>query len=151
MSKQIRGWEYVLPVKVFLTPVQCHGCREEVEASQHSMHSVCRCSLLVWRKSSLKKGTLRDLLLSCPESNQGRKSCPPSPPKKKTTHVRDFKFFMPTKFYQKPLRSSIVRLTYSYTYTCISAHPLPPLSLSSGEPNKSCQKVTRLPRPGNHH
>ena len=50
--------------KVFLKPVQCHGCREEDEASQSSMHSVCCCSLLVWRKSSLKKGTLGDLYLT---------------------------------------------------------------------------------------
>ena len=37
-----------------------------------SMHSVCCCSLPVWRKSSLEKGPLIDLLWSCPGSTPGR-------------------------------------------------------------------------------
>ena len=36
------------------------------------MHSVCRCSLLVWRRSFLKKGTPRDLFLPRPGSAPGR-------------------------------------------------------------------------------
>ena len=36
------------------------------------MHSVCCCSLLVWRKSFLKKGTPRDLFLPHPGSANGR-------------------------------------------------------------------------------
>ena len=35
------------------------------------MHSVCRCSLLVWRRSFLKKGTPRDLFLPRPGSAPG--------------------------------------------------------------------------------
>ena len=36
------------------------------------MHSVCRCSLPVWRRSFLKKGTPRDLFLPRPGSASGR-------------------------------------------------------------------------------
>ena len=36
------------------------------------MHSVCCCSLPVWRRSSLKKGTPWDLFLPCPGSAPGR-------------------------------------------------------------------------------
>ena len=36
------------------------------------MHSVCRCSLLVWRRSFLKKGTPRDLFLPRPGCAPGR-------------------------------------------------------------------------------
>ena len=36
------------------------------------MHSVCRCSLLVWRRSFLKKGTPCDLFLPRPVSAPGR-------------------------------------------------------------------------------
>ena len=36
------------------------------------MHSVCRCSLPVWRRSFLKKGTPRDLFLPRPGSAPGR-------------------------------------------------------------------------------
>ena len=36
------------------------------------MYSVCRCSLLVWRRSFLKKGTTRDLFLPRPGSAPGR-------------------------------------------------------------------------------
>ena len=35
------------------------------------MHSVCRCSLPVWRRSFLKKGTPRDLFLPRPGSAPG--------------------------------------------------------------------------------
>ena len=37
-----------------------------------AMHSVCRCSLLVWRRSFLKNGTPRDLFLPRPWSAPGR-------------------------------------------------------------------------------
>ena len=37
-----------------------------------AMHSVCCCSLLVWRRSSLKKGTPSDLFLPRPGSTPGR-------------------------------------------------------------------------------
>ena len=37
-----------------------------------AMHSVCRCSLLIWRRSFLKKGTPRDLFLPRPGSAPGR-------------------------------------------------------------------------------
>ena len=36
------------------------------------MHSVCRCSLPVWRRSLLKKGTPRDLFLPRPGSAPGQ-------------------------------------------------------------------------------
>ena len=36
------------------------------------MHSVCRCSLPVWRRNFLKKGTPRDLFLPRPGSASGR-------------------------------------------------------------------------------
>ena len=35
------------------------------------MHSVCHCSLPVWRRSFLKKGTPRDLFWPCPGSAPG--------------------------------------------------------------------------------
>ena len=37
-----------------------------------AMHSVCCCSLPVWKRSSLKKGTPRDLFWPCPGSAPGR-------------------------------------------------------------------------------
>ena len=37
------------------------------------MHSVCRCSLLVWRRSFLKKGTPRDLFLPALGRTRGPK------------------------------------------------------------------------------
>ena len=37
-----------------------------------AMHSVCCCSLPVWRRSSLKKGTPRDLFWPRPGSTPGR-------------------------------------------------------------------------------
>ena len=51
------------------------------------MHSVCRYSLPVRRRSLLKKGTPCDLFWPCP----GRKT---------TTLVRDHEYFIPTKFHQ---------------------------------------------------
>ena len=50
-----------------------------VTANQHffkdgliAMHLVCCCSLPVWSRSSLKKGTPRDLFWPCPGSAPGR-------------------------------------------------------------------------------
>ena len=53
------------------------------------MHSVCRCSLPVWRRSFLKKGTPCDLFWPRPGSGW-----------KTTTLVRDHEYFIPTKFHQ---------------------------------------------------
>ena len=64
------------------------------------MHSVCRCSLPVWRRSFLKKGTPCDLFLPRPGSAPGR-IWP-----KTTTLVRDHEYFMHTKFHQNPSSSS---------------------------------------------
>ena len=57
------------------------------------MHSVCRCSLLVWRISFLKKGTPVNYCwpaLDPPLGRSGRKT---------TTRVRDHEYFIPTKFH----------------------------------------------------
>ena len=64
------------------------------------MHSVCRCSLLVWRRSFLKKGspvTYFCPTLDPPLGGSGRKT---------TTLVKDHKYFMHTKFHQNPSSSS---------------------------------------------
>ena len=58
------------------------------------MHSVCRCSLPVWRRSFLKKGTPVTYFcpaLDPPLGGSGRKT---------TTLVRDHEYFIPTKFHQ---------------------------------------------------
>ena len=64
------------------------------------MYSVCRCSLPVWRRSSLKKGN--PVTYFCPDLDPplggvGRKT---------TTLVRDHEYFIPTKFHQNPLSCS---------------------------------------------
>ena len=64
------------------------------------MHSVCCCSLLVWRKSFLKKGT--PLTYFCPALD------PPldGSGQKTTTLVRDLEYFIHTKFHQNPSSGS---------------------------------------------
>ena len=64
------------------------------------MHSVCRCSLLVWRRSFLKKGT--PVTYFCPALD------PPlgGSGQKTTTLVRDHDYFIPTKFHQNPSSGS---------------------------------------------
>ena len=60
------------------------------------MHLVCRCSLPVWRRSFLKKGTPVTYFgptLDLPLGGSGRKI---------TTLVRDHEYFIPTKFHQNP-------------------------------------------------
>ena len=62
-----------------------------------AIHLVCRCSLPVWRRSFLKKGT-PPLTYFCPAldptlGGSGRKT---------TTLVRDHEYFIPTKFHQNP-------------------------------------------------
>ena len=64
------------------------------------MHSVCPCSLLVWRRSLSKKGT--PVTYFCPAldpslGGSGRKT---------TTLVRDYDYFMHTKFHQNPSSGS---------------------------------------------
>ena len=64
------------------------------------MHSVCRCSLPVWRRSCLKKGTPVTYFgpaLDPPLGGSGRKT---------TTLVRDHEYFIPTKFHQNPSSGS---------------------------------------------
>ena len=64
------------------------------------MHSVCRCSLPVWRRSFLKKGT--PVTYFCPALD------PPlgGSGQKTTTLVRDHEYFIPTKFHQNPSSGS---------------------------------------------
>ena len=65
-----------------------------------AMHSVCHCSLPVWRRSFLKKGTPHDLFcpaLDPPLGGYGRKT---------TTLVRDHEYFIHTKFHQNPSSGS---------------------------------------------
>ena len=64
------------------------------------MHWVCRCSLLVWKRSFLKKGTPRDLILPRPGSPLGGSG------QKTTTLVRHLEYFMHTKFHQNPSSGS---------------------------------------------
>ena len=64
------------------------------------MHSVWRCSLPVWRRSFLKKGTPRDLFWPRPGSAPGGSG------RKTTTLVRDHEYFIPTKFHQNPSSGS---------------------------------------------
>ena len=64
------------------------------------MHSVCRCSLLVWRRSFLKNGN--PVIYFCPAldpplGGSGRKT---------TTLVRDHEYFIPNKFHQNQFSSS---------------------------------------------
>ena len=64
------------------------------------MHSVCRCSLPVWRRSFLKKGTPLTYFgpaLDPPLGGSGRKT---------TTLVRDHEYFIPTNFHQNPSSGS---------------------------------------------
>ena len=64
------------------------------------MHSVCCCSLLVWRRSFLKKGTPVTYFcpaLDPPLDGSGRKT---------TTLVRDLEYFIHTKFHQNPSSGS---------------------------------------------
>ena len=59
-----------------------------------AMHSVCRCSLRVWRRSLLKKGTPVTYFgptLDPPLIGSGRKT---------TTLIRDHEYFIPSKFNQ---------------------------------------------------
>ena len=61
-----------------------------------AMHSVCCCSLPVWRRSFLKKGTPVTYFcpaLDPPLDGSGRKT---------TTLVRDLEYFIHTKFHQNP-------------------------------------------------
>ena len=61
-----------------------------------AMHSVCCCSLPVWRRSFLKKGTpvtFFCLALDPPLDGSGRKT---------TTLVSDHEYFTPTKFHKNP-------------------------------------------------
>ena len=65
-----------------------------------AMHSVCCCSLLVWRRRFLKKGTPMTYFcpaLDPPLGGSGRKT---------TTLVRDHEYFIPTKFHQNPSSGS---------------------------------------------
>ena len=64
------------------------------------MHSVCSCSLQVWRRSFLKKRT--PVTYFCPALD------PPlgGSGQKTTTLVRDLEYFIHTKFYQNPSSSS---------------------------------------------
>ena len=65
-----------------------------------AIHLVCRCSLQVWRRSFLKKGTPVTYFcpsLDTPRGGSGRKT---------TTLVRDHEYFIPTKFHQNPSSSS---------------------------------------------
>ena len=64
------------------------------------MHSVCRCSLPVWKRSLLKKGTPGDLFWPCPGSAPGGSG------RKTTTLVRDHEYFILTKFHQNPSSGS---------------------------------------------
>ena len=60
------------------------------------MHLVCHCSLPVWRRSFLKKGTPVTYFgpaLDPPLGGSGWKT---------TTLVRDHEYFIPTKFHQNP-------------------------------------------------
>ena len=74
-----------------------------------AMHSVCRCSLPVWRKSLLKKGT--PVTYFCPALDPPfGGSC------QKTTLVRDHEYFIPTKFRHNPSScSGEDRLGYCFT------------------------------------
>ena len=65
-----------------------------------AMHSVCCFSLPVWRRRFLKKGTPVTYFcpaLDPPLGGSGRKT---------TTLVRDYEYFIPTKFHQNPSSSS---------------------------------------------
>ena len=65
-----------------------------------AVHLVCRCSLPVWRRSFLKKGTPVTYFgpaLDPPLGGSGRKT---------TTLVRDHGFFIPIKFHQNPSSGS---------------------------------------------
>ena len=64
------------------------------------MHSICPCSLPVWRRSFLKKGTPVTFFcpaLDLPMGGSGQKT---------TTLVRDYEYFMHTKFHQNPSSGS---------------------------------------------
>ena len=64
------------------------------------MHLVCCCSLPVWRRSFLKKGT--SVTYFCPALDPPLGgSC-----RRTTTLVRDHEYFIHTKFHQNPLRDS---------------------------------------------
>ena len=65
------------------------------------MHSVCCCSLPVWRRSFLKKGT-PPVTYFCPALD------PPldESGQKTTTLVRDLEYFIHTKFHQNPSSGS---------------------------------------------
>ena len=84
------------------------------------MHSVCCCSLPVWRKSFLKKRT--PMTYFCPALD------PPlgEPGRKTTTLVRGHEYFIPTNFYQNPSSSSgeEVESAKVYRRTCDGWHPM---------------------------
>ena len=58
------------------------------------MHTVCRCSLPVWRRSFFEEGDLLWTILARPGSAPGESG------RKSTTLVRDHDYFIPTKFHQ---------------------------------------------------
>ena len=63
------------------------------------MHSVCRCSLPIWRRSFLKRGPPWPIMAR-PGSTLGGSG------RKTTILVRDHEYFIPTKFHQNPSNGS---------------------------------------------
>ena len=63
------------------------------------MHSVCCCSLPVWRRSFLKKGTPWPILS-----------------RKTTRLVRDHEYFIPTKFHQNPSSGDVEEVENGKVY-----------------------------------
>ena len=74
------------------------------------MHSVCRCSLPVWRRSFLKKGT--PVTYFCPTLD---------PPyvafaKKALSQVQGHEYFIPTKFRKHQSSGSVAKADYVFQY-----------------------------------
>ena len=74
------------------------------------MYSVSCCSLPVWRRSSLEKGT--------PVTYFGPTLDPPLGGfgQKVNTNVRSHDYFIPTKFGKYPLNDSVVKADYVFPY-----------------------------------